>query len=166
MENKKKKIDIINVAGNPERKRKTQQEKQVLDTITKEMYKREKMEEEIKRRKINQIKRNKKKIRIGIGIASTLVLSIVGSYRITKSERNDQNNDIKQEEIKFTSRKEKLEIEKENLRAFLNNLYIEQLEEISGNVLLTSEDITLNSASYENYAFVNMRNRRNYYTWR
>ena len=166
MENKKKKIDIINVAGNPERKRKTQQEKQVLDTITKEMYKREKMEEEIKRRKINQIKRNKKKIRIGIGIASTLVLSIVGSYRITKSERNDQNNDIKQEEIKFTSRKEKLEIEKENLRAFLNNLYIEQLEEISGNVLLTSEDITLNSASYENYDFVNMRNRRNYYTWR
>ncbi len=170
MENKKKKIDVINVAANPERKRKTQQEKQVLDTITKEMYKREKIEEEIKRRKTNQIKRNKKKkrIRIGmLGITSAVALLMAGCYKITKPKENRENNVTnEQEEIKITTKKEKLEIEKQNLLAFLKNLYIEQLEEISGKVLLTTAEITLNSASYEDYAFVNTRNRRNYYTWR
>lgn len=170
MENKDKKIDVINVAVNPERKRKTQQEKQVLDTLTEEMNKREKMAEEMRRRKTAQIKRKnrkKRKIRIGMAaIASTLALSMAGCYKMTKPKESKENSVTEQEEIKITTKKEKLEVERQNLLAFLKDLYIEQLEEVSGNTIITTEDIALKPASYENYAFVNTRNRRNYYTWR
>lgn len=156
MEKKQKKIDVININRDPEAKRKAQREKQVLDIVTEEMNKREKIIEKMKR-KIIKKENKKKKIRIGMmGIAGALALTIGGCYtKLTDKEPSKKESAVEQEGISFTSRKEKLKIEKENLLAFLKNLYIEQYEEITGDTTKTTEDITLKT-SYENYVFINM----------
>ncbi|MCI8637412.1 MAG: hypothetical protein HFJ36_06275 [Clostridia bacterium] len=167
MENKDEKIDVINVAGNPERKIKTQRQTQVLNTLKEEISRREKTEAEMKTKIAkNRRKNKKKKIRRGmLGIAGIAVLTIGGGYRSSRPQENKENSVTEQEEIDFTTKKEQLEQQKEKLLAFLKDMYIEKLEEISGNVIITTEDIKI-ITGYENYAFVDTRNRRNYYTWR
>ena len=167
MENKDKKIDVINVAGNPERKIKTQRQTQVLNTLKEEISRREKKEAEMKTKIAKNRRKNKKrKIRRGmLGIAGIALLTLGGGYRVSRPQENKENSVTEQEEITFTTKKEQLEIQKENLLAFLKDMYIEKLEEISGNVIITTEDIKI-ITGYENYAFVDTRNRRNYYTWR
>ncbi len=116
----------------------------------------------MKKRKTAKIKREnkKKKIRRGMlsiaGIAGAAVLTIGGCYgRNTKPKENNKSDVTKQEEIQVTTKKERLKIEKENLLAFLKDMYIEQLEQVSGNAIITTEDIKLETATYEDYAFVN-----------
>ncbi len=168
MENKKKNIELINIqrTKNPEPEKKKQAEEQILETITKEMKRRE---------RTLKIKRQKKKLRIKmVGIVGALALTST-SYIHNQKKNEEENRDhmtievemetgtenvekeepIKVENISYAYTKEGLKYQKESLISYLKNMYIEELEEKTGDTSLTTEDIILRTASYENYVFVN-----------
>ncbi|MCI8383444.1 MAG: hypothetical protein HFJ33_00930 [Clostridia bacterium] len=168
MENKKKNIELINIqrAKNSELEKKKQAEEQILETITKEMKRRE---------RTLKIKRQKKKLRIKmVGIVGALALTST-SYIHNQKKNEEENRDhmtievemetgtenvekeepIKVENISYAYTKEGLKYQKESLISYLKNMYIEELEEKTGDTSLTTEDIILRTASYENYVFVN-----------
>ncbi len=170
MENKKKNIELINIqrTKNPEPEKKKQAEKQVLETITKEMK---------RRKRVQKIKseRQKRKLRIKMaGIVGALAFTSV-SYMQHQNRNKEEKIDnitieqemelnieemereqpIKIEKVGFEYTKEGIDYQKESLISYLKNMYIEQLEEKTGDTSLTTEDIILSTASYESYVFVN-----------